>query len=355
VPTVRQWTGHEAALLRRALRLSVRAFAARLGVAQRTVSKWEALGRSTEPRPDTQAILDTALAQADTATQTRFELLLQSSTDVVAFAGPRAWDYETWSDDLDRTVVNLSRQNFVVADRLLHRWLRKFALHDLDSKGQYLYARSLVLLADLKRDQGMLNGDQSARQTYHQARDIFGSLDIPRRMAQIELSLAVVTEMSGGLETAAEHYQSLSSDVRLSERDRARAQLWIGTALSKDGQHLTAATMMQPVLRKLEALDEPDDWSVAHQKIALAYRGAGKLDHALNHIAIAVQHGVTNTPMQRVRLNTAHAHILLSDRDTETDGLSLLDEAAALSTQFGLAHQLTSINAIRSGFERTAG
>jgi hypothetical protein len=35
---VRQWTGHEAAALRRALRLSVRAFAQRLGISDRTVS-----------------------------------------------------------------------------------------------------------------------------------------------------------------------------------------------------------------------------------------------------------------------------------------------------------------------------
>lgn len=352
MPTVQQWTGHEAALLHRALRLSVRAFAARLGVAQRTVLKWEALGSSTEPRPDTQAILDTALAQANRAVQARFELLLHHATTVPPLSGPHAWDYETWADDLDRTVVNLSRQNFVVADRLLHRWLRKFTLHDLDSKGQYLYARSLVLLADLKRDQGVLSGEQSARQTYHQARDIFDSLDIPRRMAQIELSLAVVTEMSGSLEAAAQHYQTLAGDVRLSERDRARAQLWIGTALSKDSQYEPATTVMHPTLQLFEALDEPDDWSVAHQKLALAHRGAGQLDQALMHIAIAVQHGVTNTPMQRVRLNTAQAHILLSDRATESDGLSLLDEAADVSTQFGLGHQLASIGAIRASLER---
>jgi DNA-binding XRE family transcriptional regulator len=46
--TVRRWTGHETRALRMALRLSVRAFAEYLGVAVRTVSKWES---GTEPDP----------------------------------------------------------------------------------------------------------------------------------------------------------------------------------------------------------------------------------------------------------------------------------------------------------------
>jgi hypothetical protein len=46
--------------------MSTRAFAEHLGVALRTVAKWESLGAETQPRPDTQAILDTAHAQVIT-------------------------------------------------------------------------------------------------------------------------------------------------------------------------------------------------------------------------------------------------------------------------------------------------
>jgi transcriptional regulator with XRE-family HTH domain len=70
--TVQQWTGAEATVLRQAMRLSVRAFAARLGVDARTVNKWEARGRDITPLPDTQSILDTALSQADEEVQARF-------------------------------------------------------------------------------------------------------------------------------------------------------------------------------------------------------------------------------------------------------------------------------------------
>ncbi|MGH3738144.1 MAG: helix-turn-helix domain-containing protein [Micromonosporaceae bacterium] len=76
--SVQIWTGREAKALRLGLRLSVRAFAEHLGVAVRTISKWEAGGPAVQPRPDTQAILDTALRRADEEAQTRFSLLLYS-------------------------------------------------------------------------------------------------------------------------------------------------------------------------------------------------------------------------------------------------------------------------------------
>ncbi|WP_232839651.1 helix-turn-helix domain-containing protein [Nocardia aurea] len=117
--TVRAWTGLEARALRRALRMSIRVFAQHLGVAPRTVAKWEQLGAQTRPRPDTQAILDTALARAHAAAHLRFETLLAEADKGsghgtrIMRAGSRVSDYETWTDDLDRVVVALSRQTSV--------------------------------------------------------------------------------------------------------------------------------------------------------------------------------------------------------------------------------------------------
>jgi transcriptional regulator with XRE-family HTH domain len=73
---VETWSGREARALREALRLSVRDFAAHLGVAPRTVSKWEAGNEAVHPRPDLQRVLDTALQRADDAARTRFEAAL---------------------------------------------------------------------------------------------------------------------------------------------------------------------------------------------------------------------------------------------------------------------------------------
>ncbi|MEU5607504.1 helix-turn-helix domain-containing protein [Streptomyces sparsogenes] len=361
--TVHHWSGLEAYVLRRALRMSVRAFAEHLGVAVRTVSKWDKLQAATEPRPDTQAILDTALARADAAAHLRFETLLSetgrsSPTGAgrrVTAGGPRMWEYESWTDDLDRTVVALSRQNFDSATRLLTQWVNRWRPLELDDKGLYLFARSTALLGDLQRDQGAVLGPLSAQHSYTGARSLFTQLDIPRRVAQLDLSLAVVAEMSGNLEMAARLYESLAVDDRLSRRDRARARLWVGTALSKDGNHNYAARVMLAATREFEDLSEPDDWSVAHQKLALAHRGVGDLGAALHCIDIARSTGVTDSPMQRVRLDTAHGHILLSDPSTRDDGLRVLDEAAKLADRFGLSHQLRSIEGIRMTTEGASG
>lgn len=74
--TVRRWTGQEARALRQAKRMSIRRFAAHLGVSDRTVSNWEAGGEAIEPVPDSQALLDTVLEQADAAVRQRFRELL---------------------------------------------------------------------------------------------------------------------------------------------------------------------------------------------------------------------------------------------------------------------------------------
>ncbi|MFD3380730.1 MULTISPECIES: helix-turn-helix domain-containing protein [unclassified Streptomyces] len=341
--SVRQWTGREASVLRAALRMSMRAFAEHLGVALRTVAKWESLGAETQPRPDTQAILDTALAHADAAAHARFEAVLFPERKSV-----RPADYETWTEDIERAVVCVSRQDFPFAATLLNRWLASRDAHGLDDKGLYLYGRSLVLLGDVQRDQGAILGPLSARQSYLTARDMFSELAIPRRVAQIELSLAVVQEMSGQLDVSARWYEQLAADQRLSRRDRARARLWIGTALSKEGNNEYATNVMAAATREFEELGEPEDWSVAHQKLALAHRGAGDLKQALHYIDIARTTGTVDSPMQRVRLDTAYGHILLSDTATRNDGLSVLDQAAQVARQFGLSHQLRSIEGIRS-------
>jgi 8-oxo-dGTP diphosphatase len=58
------------------MRLGVRAFASQLGVAIRTVSKWEAQGEHARLRLDSQAMLDTALERAGSDARERFAALV---------------------------------------------------------------------------------------------------------------------------------------------------------------------------------------------------------------------------------------------------------------------------------------
>lgn len=75
---VLDWTGAEIRALRETRRMSVREFAAHLGVSDRMVSKWEARP-DMRPRPMNQAALDTSLSRVESATLGRFALILHRS------------------------------------------------------------------------------------------------------------------------------------------------------------------------------------------------------------------------------------------------------------------------------------
>ncbi|WP_034268176.1 helix-turn-helix domain-containing protein [Haloechinothrix halophila] len=70
--TVRDWTRTEIQALRQARRMSVREFAAYLGVSTRIVSRWERADAPAHPGPVNQTVLDTSLRQADADTRERF-------------------------------------------------------------------------------------------------------------------------------------------------------------------------------------------------------------------------------------------------------------------------------------------
>jgi transcriptional regulator with XRE-family HTH domain len=87
VIVVGQWTGQEASALRQALRLTIRDFADHLGVAERTVAKWEAGGSAMVPMPVMQAALDTVLARASDDAKGRFGMLLAPTRDPAGVPG----------------------------------------------------------------------------------------------------------------------------------------------------------------------------------------------------------------------------------------------------------------------------
>ena len=88
--TIQTWTGREARALRQATRMSLRDFAAYLGISERAVSKWEAGGAGVTPRPDSQAVLDTALQRASAEARARFETALAPVATTTS--GPRSTD-----------------------------------------------------------------------------------------------------------------------------------------------------------------------------------------------------------------------------------------------------------------------
>lgn len=78
-----EWTGFEAAALQEAMRQSVRDFALLLGLETTTVMNWRSGLGSVKPRSQTQAILDTTLAQrASPDDRARFEQIVAEGEEV---------------------------------------------------------------------------------------------------------------------------------------------------------------------------------------------------------------------------------------------------------------------------------
>jgi 3-keto-L-gulonate-6-phosphate decarboxylase/transcriptional regulator with XRE-family HTH domain len=75
VSVVPRWTGREARAFREAKRMSIRDFAAHLGVNDAAVSNWERRGENAQLRYETQQMLDTDLAASPTDVRERFALL----------------------------------------------------------------------------------------------------------------------------------------------------------------------------------------------------------------------------------------------------------------------------------------
>lgn len=264
-------------------------------------------------------------------------------------------DLEAWADDLDRALISVTRQDFRQASALLDRWLRAGPVDALGEPGGHLRARSLMLLGDLRRDQGLITGPLSAEKAYRSALGLFDQLGSPRRIAQGELALALVAEMSGNLVAAVDRYRALADDDRLTPRDRARARLWVGTAVTKRGEYDLAVETIWAAMRELDELDELDEWAVGQQKLALAHLHAGRLADANRHIDVATRYRQPGSLLQGVRLDVAHAHILITDRRTRNSGLALLDRANKAATASGLGHQLQSmqrITAMAEEYER---
>lgn len=259
-------------------------------------------------------------------------------------------DLDDWSDDLDRAHVTVGRQDFPAAGVLLDRWLGRPDLDSMGDAGQQLRARSLLLAGHMRRDQGRIAGPLSAEHAYRAAKDLFTLLGQPRRIAQTELLITVTEEMSGHLERAAHKYAALADDSRLGALDRTHARLWVGTALSKrplPDRLSVAVAAIEHAARTLEELNEPDEWSIAIQKLALAHRAAGDTASAVRNIELALAHRRTDSPLQQVRLDTAHGHILLADPATRDYGERVLDGAEVIAGRYGLSHQVRAIQTIR--------
>ncbi|MDQ1250747.1 MAG: Helix-turn-helix protein [Actinomycetota bacterium] len=178
---VGRWTGSEANLLRSAMRLSLRSFAAHLGVSFGTVTLWNRRGATIEPTPELQAVLDTALAQAPPEARQRFEDALRengpSVPDLVAapvMAAPRM-DEVLLTVQVGGQLVTLPLDSVATAARafaagqvgssgpaLVRRWPMVTTIEQGDDRAYELFVRGYGLLGS--NDRGQIEAAQALLQ-----------------------------------------------------------------------------------------------------------------------------------------------------------------------------------------------
>jgi transcriptional regulator with XRE-family HTH domain len=120
VTSIKNWTGVEVRMLRLARRMSMRKFAAHLGVSDRMVAKWEEGGANIRPREVNQKALDMSLARCTAEEVDRFESM--SEQDPVSRRQPAT--HVRWGlvVDLHPHDMRLAKSITLAVERVIQRY-----------------------------------------------------------------------------------------------------------------------------------------------------------------------------------------------------------------------------------------
>ncbi len=133
--TIPQWTGVHVRALRAARRMSVRDFAAHLGVSDRMVSKWEAGGEAARPRASNQAALDMSLKSCNAETRARFESLAGDAVTRVEGIGPHSGGCHLVCHPVDGKLMTLVEPGPYVPSRGEAVWLPGYYIDVMPTTG----------------------------------------------------------------------------------------------------------------------------------------------------------------------------------------------------------------------------
>jgi DNA-binding transcriptional regulator YiaG len=380
--TVPHWTGAQTKALRQAMRLSIRAFAAHLGVDTRTVNKWEAQGNTITLLPDNQALLDTALARAPEDVKTRFTQTLNSNeqqqhtnqAQPVERATPHttipAGDWGVVSDPPSIATIRTMSEFFQVADRklggglLYHSVTRYIKLEispnlldpprDCSSSELFSAAASLTEIAGRMAHDG--GSDDKAQRHFNQAYHLAVAAENPALSANVCASLSHLAVQHGQAEDAA----------RISAAGLTRATQGEGTeelVARLYAMRARAAAMQSREKECHLSLDAARDtlcnyrdslragWVAGFDEAALAGESAlcfyslGALNEAENEARKVIELRRTG---DRVR-SRAFGQLMLANVLFKTGAI---DEAARVGSEICLVARSLSSARVRSGLSR---
>jgi hypothetical protein len=403
--TVQHWTGAQTKALRQALRLSVRAFAAHLGVDTRTVTKWEARGNTITLLPDTQALLDTSLARAHEDVKTRFTQTLNSNEqqqhtnqtqpieratshttipadDVMPTAARQAsaaqpvslatGDWGWASDPPSIATMRAMSESFQVADRklggglLYHSVARYIKLevspnlldppHDCSSSELFSAAASLTEVAGWMAHDG--GSDDKSQRHFIQAYHLTVAAENPVLSANVCASLSHLAVQHGQAEDAARISAAGLARVTQGESEgteQLMAKLYAMCAraaamqkrakechLALDAAHDTLRNCRGPA--RAGWIAGFDEASLASES-ALCFYSLGALDEAENEARKVIELRRTG---DRAR-SRAFRQLTLANVLFKTGAV---DEAARIGSEICLAVRSLTSARVRSGLSR---
>lgn len=394
--TVQRWTGAETKALRAAMRVSIRAFAAYLGVDARTVNKWEARGATIILLPDTQAVMDTALSRASDEVKTRFADALASSghqqhtdrfkparqtasrtivavDELNAAAAPQRstmGDWDIVSEPSSIATIRAMSELFQCADRklgggLLYRSVVRYIRleiapklldppRDCSSNALFSAAASLTEVAGWMAHDGGL--DDRSQRHFNQAYRLAVAADNPVLSANVCASLSHLAIQRGETDDAA----------RISTGGLARATQGEDTSQLVSrlyAMYARAAAMQSQAIECHRALDAAQDalrdcgdqtrveWIAGFDEASLAGESAlccyslGDYQNAEQHARKVIE---LRSVGDRIRSRTfgrlTLANVLLR--------LGAVDEAARIGSDICLIATSLSSARIRSGLSR---
>lgn len=335
--TVHRWTGKEARALRTALRLTVRDFAERLGVAVRTISKWEAGGSNVVPRPDTQAILDTALGHAASDAKLRFETLRQEREQ--APLSPEVVQHS--ADDVLVPATTLNGGTVFVAVS------RRAALKTMGMASLTAAAGMPEMPPSAKADLGEMAPVVhfiEMKRVLMDSDNLFGSRQVVRTVIQqIETLERIAHDAPGSqraqLVTIQAQFADLASWLQQDAANYAGANSWIDNAVDCarfTGDNQAVAFLLA---RKSQIAGDRRDGASA---VALSQAAIELARHRTRAAVIAHTY-------------QAHGHALLGDEsacrrafDTALDGIADLDEDPAFPYGLFLDEAYIAVQRARS-------
>lgn len=257
----------------------------------------------------------------------------------------RPLDTTDWLELLEEAALVLFQGNVPAMTRIEVALLRRCILIRNETDA-LLAARSMAAIGHFRRDTGVVMGRDSAVSAYRSAKELFVDVGDQAGTATMDLMLAVCAEMSGKSRQSMEAYRQLATDPRLSQRERALATLWVGTSATKESLGDVGVTWILAAIQYLDSVGTETDLNTAFQKLALAYKADKKFDLALSTIEDMQQLSSFASPIQRVRIEVAHADVLLSVNPGDQTSLRRLAEARDSAHAHGLAHQVSAIDRI---------